>query len=183
VNSTARRIGVLMLVFSIATAVVLLQLGWLMLGQNETWTLRSYMNRWTFRDVPTHRGAILDRDGRVLVADAPSFELLVDYQEFRRYHPVGAAVHGATLLADYTPALAGVRYTYGPGPRGPEQACQALLDLPLQWLQTCGSIACRCCRTARTARVRASTKSCARPSGPRHCRPSVLRCPVVRSRS
>lgn len=137
-SSTPRRIGVLMVVFAIATLAVLLQLGWLMLGQNELWTLRSYNNRWTFRDVPTHRGAIADRFGNVLVADAPSFELLVDYQAFRRYHPVGAAVHGATLLADYTPALAGVRYTYGNGPRGPEAACRALLELPLAWLRRRG---------------------------------------------
>ncbi|GAB4140954.1 MAG: hypothetical protein Fur0037_07630 [Planctomycetota bacterium] len=137
-GTTERRISVLAGAFVSAFAVLLLQLAWLMLGQNDIWTLRSYLNRWTFRDVPAHRGAILSRSGDRLAYDSPSFELSVDYQSFRRYHPMGAAVHGATMLADYTPSLAGVRYTYSEGPRGPMAAAAALLDLPIAWLSSDG---------------------------------------------
>lgn len=140
-NTTQRRIGLLIGGLVLATLVVLAQLGWLMVAKNDVWTLRSYGNRWTFRDVPTHRGAILDRQGHVLTQDQPVYELLIDYQTFRRLHPVGAAVHGATLLADYTPGLVTERYGYVDGPLGPEAACRALLELPLLWLRARGGSA------------------------------------------
>ena len=79
------------------TVVVASHLLILMVVDHEDWLVRSYRNRWAFRDVPSVRGSLLDRFDRVLVADEPSFELSCVYERFRILHPVGAAVHGATL--------------------------------------------------------------------------------------
>ncbi|HLQ37060.1 MAG TPA: hypothetical protein VK348_04625, partial [Planctomycetota bacterium] len=134
-KGTAARIRLLASVFAVITGAVLLHLWFLMVEQHDTWLLRSYRNRWTFRDVPTHRGTISDRFGTVLAHDVPTFELSVNYERFRRLHPVGAAVHGANLLAEHDPDRAGVRFSYAPGPLGAEIACAELLGLPLARLR------------------------------------------------
>lgn len=132
---SGRRVGVLAAVFAAVLAAVLVHLWVLMVEQHESWLLRSFRNRWSFRDVPTHRGTIEDRHGRVLVRDEPGFQLDVVYAEFRRFHPVGAAVHGATLRLEATPGLAQARFSYAPGPRGPEPALRTLLGMPVQSLR------------------------------------------------
>jgi cell division protein FtsI/penicillin-binding protein 2 len=104
-----------------------------MLIDHEAWLVRSYRNRWAFRDVPSVRGALLDRFDRALAVDEPTFELLCVYERFRRLHPLGAAVHGATLLTRCTSAHE-VRFGYGP-PLGPEQALDELLATPVVTLQ------------------------------------------------
>ncbi len=109
-----RRLKVLQLVFGLGVAVVIGHLAVVMLLQHQQWLTRSYGNRWAFRDVPARRGAIVDRQGTVLVRDRATSSLQLYYWEFRRYHPVGCAVHGANLAqqmlgleANFTYALAG----------------------------------------------------------------------------
>jgi cell division protein FtsI/penicillin-binding protein 2 len=70
---------------------------WVMGPRSEEWSVRSYRNRWTFKDVPSVRGSLIDRHGEMLAHDEPTFSLDCVYERFRLRHPVGAAVHGATL--------------------------------------------------------------------------------------
>jgi cell division protein FtsI/penicillin-binding protein 2 len=128
-SSTGARLYRLGAVYTAALVAVLAPLLWTMLGQHEAWLLRSYKNRWSFRDVPSPRGALCDRFGRTLAADQPCFELSCVYERFRLRHPVGAAIHGATLWSRATGTE--VRYSYADVAAGPEAAACDLLAVPL----------------------------------------------------
>jgi cell division protein FtsI/penicillin-binding protein 2 len=129
-NSTASRIGALGSVFGIGFLCVLGHLWFVMVQDREVWARRSHENRWSFRAVPSQRGQLLDRHGRVLASDAPTMQLALHYQRFRLRHPVGAAVHGAIVWAGQQPGRAGTSYDYGTGALGPEAAVRDLLAMP-----------------------------------------------------
>jgi len=133
-NDSQARIRGLAGLFVCAALCLLGYLGWLMVGQNELWSLRSHQNRWAFRAVPSLRGSILDRHGEVLVRDEATTRLSIYYERFRLRHAVGAAVHGATLLGQLQPG-SGPVYAYRDGEFGPEAAAAALLALPVRWLK------------------------------------------------
>ena len=97
-SPTRTRLAVLGGLFGGGLLLLVGHLATVMLVDHEDWLVRSYRNRWAFRDVPSVRGALLDRFDRALAVDEPTFELSCVYERFRRLHPVGAAVHGATLL-------------------------------------------------------------------------------------
>jgi cell division protein FtsI/penicillin-binding protein 2 len=128
-STSGARLWRLGVVYGAALAAVLVHLLWTMLGQHEAWLLRSYRNRWSFRDVPSSRGAVRDRFGRPLAEDEPTFELSCVYERFRLEHPVGAAIHGATLWS--RAAGAEVRYSYADVAAGPATAARDLLSVPL----------------------------------------------------
>lgn len=109
--------------------IVLVGLFLLMVVQNDRWVRRSQENRWSFRSVPSLRGALFDRAGRRLAWDEPATELGLFYRRFRKYQPVGAAVHAATLLAAWRED--GATYSYLPGPAGPEAALATVLAQPV----------------------------------------------------
>ena len=130
-NSSQRRLRNILLLYGVAAGLVLSYLGYLMLAQHDAWELRSYGNRWAFRDVPTRRGSIRDRRGRVLVRDIPTTTLSLYYRNFRRHHPCGAALHGANICAQLVEGEA--RYTYGRAQV--EQAFRHCLYLPMSVLR------------------------------------------------
>lgn len=132
---TTTRIGVLGVVFGAGLAAVLLHLWFLMVHDHEAWARLSHENRWSFKSVPSRRGALLDRFGRVLAHDEPTTELAVHYVRFRLRHPVGAAVHGATTWANLQPLRAGTTYDYLAGELGPEAAARELLAMPAALLR------------------------------------------------
>ena len=134
VSSTRDRIGVVGVVMALGFAVVLVHLWLLMVWEQETWAQRSHENRWSFRAVPSQRGTIRDRTGKVLVQDEPSTELTLHYQRFRQRHLVGAAVHGAIAVAALDPARTGTVYDYGEGLLGPAAAVHDLLAMPARLL-------------------------------------------------
>ncbi|MBX3463339.1 MAG: hypothetical protein KF830_09220 [Planctomycetes bacterium] len=134
-NTTRARIGVVAGCLGAGFCVVLLHLWFVMVQRHEDWARRSRENRWAFRSVPSQRGALLDRHGRSLAFDEPAMELSLHYQRFRLRHPVGAAVHGATLWASLRPGLAGTRYSYHDGALGPLAAVEDLLAMPARMLQ------------------------------------------------
>ena len=96
-TGSSRRIVVVAVFATLATAVVLAGLLRLMVEEHDLWLERSYRNRWSFRDVPTRRGSIYDRTGQRLVHDVPRYALELNYRAFRRLDPIGAA--SATDLA------------------------------------------------------------------------------------
>ena len=125
------RIGVVLVC---AVGVLLLYLHQLTVVQHDAWLTRSYMNRWAFRDVPTRRGAVYDREGRMLARDVPGHELELRYWQGRREHPVGAVLHGADLLRRALDSGEPPRWT--DDDREFERAFRQLLALPMAWLGT-----------------------------------------------
>ena len=134
-TSTRTRIGVVGAGFGVGFVVVLLHLWLLMVDQQAAWAQRSHENRWSFRAVPSQRGALRDRRGRVLVVDQPTTQLALHYQRFRQRHPVGAAVHGAITWASQQPARNGTTYGYSDGVLGPVAAARDLLAMPASRLR------------------------------------------------
>jgi cell division protein FtsI/penicillin-binding protein 2 len=116
-------------IFGLALVIVQSYLLFVMTAQHESWLVRSYQNRWSFRDVPSIRGALLDRFDRPLSHDEPRFELSCIYERFRLLHPVAAAIHGASLWSSLRGDLR--NYTYAAGPLGPEVAARDFLSLPV----------------------------------------------------
>ena len=129
--NSAQRIRWIGGLFGVALLAVLVHCWFVLVEQREQWLQRSFDNRWAFRSIPPLRGAITDRLGRVLARDVPTFQVAVDYEQFRRMHPMGAAVHGATHVAQHFAELADVRFSYAAGPRGPQAACALVLAQPL----------------------------------------------------
>jgi cell division protein FtsI/penicillin-binding protein 2 len=129
-SSTRTRIGVLAGFLFAGGAIVLLHLWSVMVDDHAVWARRSHENRWSFRSVPSVRGSIRDRLGNVLVYDEPTMEISLYYQRFRLRHPIGAAVHGATLWAQQEPARVGTTYSYRDGVLGPAVAARDLLAMP-----------------------------------------------------
>jgi cell division protein FtsI/penicillin-binding protein 2 len=121
------RIGRLGIAFAAVTVLLLGHLALLMLVEHPVWAQRSHQNRWAFRAVPSLRGPIVDRHGEVLAADEPTTTLSVYYLRFRQWHPVGAAVHAATLWQRQVQPEAAAFFGYRDGPLGPEAACRELL--------------------------------------------------------
>ncbi|MBL8730732.1 MAG: hypothetical protein JNM25_20100 [Planctomycetes bacterium] len=134
-SSTRARIGVVGGCLAAGFCVVLLHLWFVMVQQHDVWARRSRENRWAFRSVPSQRGAILDRQGRVLAHDEPTMQLSLHYLRFRLRHPVGAAVHGATSWAALQPGREGTRYGYVDGALGPLAAAEHLLAMPARVLR------------------------------------------------
>lgn len=133
-SSTRDRIGVVGVVMAVGFSVVLGHLWLLMVWEQETWAQRSHENRWSFRAVPSQRGTLRDRTGKVLMVDEPSTELTLHYQRFRQRHLVGAAVHGAIAYAALDPSRVGTVYDYGEGALGPAAAIHDLLGMPARLL-------------------------------------------------
>lgn len=134
-SSTQGRIGLVGTVFTTGFVVVAVHLWFLMVDHQDAWARRSYENRWSFRAVPSQRGALRDRHGRLLAYDEPTTELALHYQRFRQFHPVGAAVHGAIALAALDPARSGTIFDYGDGALGPLSAVRELLAMPARLLR------------------------------------------------
>lgn len=130
-SSSQSRIGVLAAIFLLAAGVVLVHLFVVMVVDHEEWAARSHQNRWAFRSVPSLRGAIHDRNGRVLAHDEPTMQVTLFYRRFRMYHPVGAAVHGATTWARLSPGRELATYSYREGRLGPGAAVRDLLAIPV----------------------------------------------------
>jgi cell division protein FtsI/penicillin-binding protein 2 len=126
------RIRRIALVFGLAALVLIGWLFRLQVTQHDFWLERSYRNRWAFKDVPTRRGDIADRNGVPLAFDAPGFDLELTYRTFRRQHPVGLAMHASSLADQGRTGISALRYT---DRDAPAKALDALLALPVRWLR------------------------------------------------
>ena len=124
-NDSRRRVLVVGGGYATAVLLIISHLAFTMLGQGEDWLRRSYGNRWYFRNVPTKRGEIFDRQGTLLVRDEPTSSLEIHYRMFRRYHPIGVSVSCANLVLE-SEAKAW-RYSLTPADaRGAFRVCMAV---------------------------------------------------------
>ncbi len=145
---TRDRIVRLIIASSAFALLLILGLSEVMVASHEDWLERSYRNRWAFRDVPTRRGTIFDRNDAVVARDEPGFDLEIRYRTFRRHHPVGVAVHGANRLA----RTLGRRPKYRlDRPEGWAAACREVLEIPLGLLGPESGVASRSLGASREA--------------------------------
>jgi cell division protein FtsI/penicillin-binding protein 2 len=94
-----RRFGPLVVSVLAAAAVLVLRLGQLQLGpQSEVWAGEARELVRVGRVLPFRRGAIADRDGRVLARDVESYRAVFVQREFRRGHPLGQIAHALSAI-------------------------------------------------------------------------------------
>ncbi|MBK8978243.1 MAG: hypothetical protein IPM29_20250 [Planctomycetes bacterium] len=133
---TRPRIRRLAVAFGVGALLLTVHLHRLMVADRDVWLERSYLNRWAFRDVPTRRGSLFDRDGALIAEDRPGFDLELRYATFRRRHPIACVLHAANLahaaLGDAAPRRYDTDTDYA-------AALDELLALPLVWLGRDGS--------------------------------------------
>lgn len=91
------RIRSLVLFLGAAFAVLVVGLSGIAVFDHDLWRARASDNALSFDSVWPRRATIRGRDGSVLAVDVPSYDIELTYREFRRRHPVAAAVHGANL--------------------------------------------------------------------------------------
>ena len=86
-SGSRRRLRLLAMLFATGLLGVVGHLFLVMVVQHDVWLHRSYKNRWAFRDVPTRRGSLHDRNGLLIAQDVPCSALSLHYWTFRRDHP------------------------------------------------------------------------------------------------
>jgi cell division protein FtsI/penicillin-binding protein 2 len=105
----ARRIQPILVVLAVLASAVLLRLYQIQIGEGPVWQAEAARLVHSGREIPYHRGRILEAEGRVLAADRDGLELVLIYREFRRNHPLGQVAHARSLLEGRAVSLAEAR--------------------------------------------------------------------------
>jgi cell division protein FtsI/penicillin-binding protein 2 len=93
-----RRFGPLIVTVFVALAVVLARLFQVQVVEHEVWAQQALGLVRTGKTVPGLRGAILDRNGRVLVHDEKAYQIELCYRDFRRGHALGILAHARSAI-------------------------------------------------------------------------------------
>jgi len=94
-----RRFGPLVVSVIAAAAALIVRLGQLQLGpESAVWAQEARELVRVGRVLPFRRGAIADRDGRVLARDVESYRVVFVPREFRRGHPLGQVAHAVSAI-------------------------------------------------------------------------------------
>ncbi len=93
-----RRFGPLIAVLLCVLGVLLLRLFHVQVLEHEVWAGEAAALVRSSRLLPSHRGKILDREGRVLVEDEDVWRVDLVYRDFRRGHPLGLVAHSRSTL-------------------------------------------------------------------------------------
>ncbi len=94
----SRRVQPLLVLFVLGALVILARLFEIQVAESAIWKHQAARLVHSGRDVPYHRGRILDAQGRVLARDLDSLELVLVYRDFRRGHPLGQIAHARSIL-------------------------------------------------------------------------------------
>jgi len=94
----SRRIQPMLVLLACLAAAVFLRLYQIQVRENGLWQVEAARLVHSGREVPYHRGRILDAKGRVLADDRDGLELVLIYRDFRRQHPLGQVAHARSLL-------------------------------------------------------------------------------------
>ncbi len=93
-----RRFGPLIGVVGAGLVVLCTRLFQVQIVEHEVWAQQAAGLVRSSRVLPSHRGSILDRKGRLLVHDEDAYRVDFRYREFRRRHPLGVLVHAYSSL-------------------------------------------------------------------------------------
>jgi hypothetical protein len=108
-----RRFGPVVLALFLVLAVLVARLFQVQVVEHAVWAAEAESLVRSSHVIPSQRGRLLDRQGRVLAEDVPVWEVDVDYRDFRRENPLGIVAHAraalemrAVPLAEALPRLA-----------------------------------------------------------------------------
>ena len=93
-----RRFAPLIAVLFLVLGVFLVRLFQVQVLEHEVWATEAASLVKSSQLLPSQRGRILDREGRVLVEDEPIWRVDFVYREFRRGHPLGIVAHARSTL-------------------------------------------------------------------------------------
>ena len=93
-----RRTTAPILMIALALVALLLRQAQVQLGEHQVWKEEAARLERSGELIPHRRGAIVDREGRVLVRDVEAYHLDLAYREFRRGHPLAQVAHAASVL-------------------------------------------------------------------------------------
>jgi len=91
------RLRSLAYVFLLIVAVLIGRLFQLQIKDHDYWLREARNSRLDRESIPFRRGRILDRNGKILAMDKPSYDLFFRYRDFRRGHIAGQ-LHEALAL-------------------------------------------------------------------------------------
>lgn len=93
-----RRFGLLMATVVLGLFVLWARLFQVQIVDHEVWAREAANLVRSASLLPYHRGAIQDRDGRVLAYDDDYYQIELDYRDFRRGHPLGQIAHARSSI-------------------------------------------------------------------------------------
>lgn len=95
-----RRLHHLILALALVQAILAARMVQLQVVEHEEWAERARRSRLEKRTIPAERGRIYDRDGRILAEDRRSYDLMLEYREFRRGQPVAQMFELCALIGE-----------------------------------------------------------------------------------
>lgn len=93
-----RRFGPIVVVLFLVLFVLLARLFQVQVVEHATWAAEADALVRSSNVLPSHRGRLLDRHGRVLAEDQDVWKVEIVYRDFRREHPLGIVAHARSTL-------------------------------------------------------------------------------------
>lgn len=84
--------------FLLIVAVLIARLFQLQIKDHDHWLREARNSRLDRESIPFRRGRILDRNGKILAMDKPSYDLFFRYRDFRRGHIAGQLHEALSLM-------------------------------------------------------------------------------------
>ncbi|MBL8858614.1 MAG: hypothetical protein JNL28_08930 [Planctomycetes bacterium] len=94
-----RRFGPLIALVFVGFGILCVRLFQVQIVEHKVWAQQAAGLVRTSRVLPSQRGSIMDRNGRVLVHDEYVYDIDLRYRDFRRRHPLGVLTHAYSSLA------------------------------------------------------------------------------------
>lgn len=93
-----RRFGPVVVVLLLVLAVLVARLFQVQVVEHAVWAAEADALVRSSHVLPSHRGRLLDRHGRVLAEDEDVWKVDIVYRDFRREHPLGIVAHARSAL-------------------------------------------------------------------------------------
>ncbi|MFN0008002.1 MAG: penicillin-binding transpeptidase domain-containing protein [Planctomycetota bacterium] len=109
-----RRFGPVVVVLLLVLAVLMARLFQVQVVEHGVWAAEADALVRSSHVLPSHRGRLLDRHGRVLAEDEDLWKVDIVYRDFRREHPLGVVAHARSTLEMRSVPLAEALRAIGP---------------------------------------------------------------------
>lgn len=93
-----RRFGPVVVVLLLVLAILMARLFQVQVVEHAVWAAEADALVRSSHVLPSHRGRLLDRHGRVLAEDEDVWKVDIVYRDFRREHPLGIVAHARSTL-------------------------------------------------------------------------------------